>query len=96
MLYRVRSRAYHDRCMTIQPTRRRRRTSASPNSPTGATAASAQGTAATSRSTRRAPVTHVREHHVTTDYSYVHKDLILIAGVTTVVLGFIIGMSFVL
>lgn len=84
--------------MTIQPTRRRRRTSASPNSPTGATAtaASAQGTAATSRSTRRAPVTHVREHHVTTDYSYVHKDLILIAGVTTVVLGFIIGMSFVL
>jgi len=37
-----------------------------------------------------------REHHVTTDYGYVHRDLITVACVGVVVIGFIVGMSFVL
>jgi hypothetical protein len=35
-----------------------------------------------------------REHHVTTDYSYVHRDLITVAVVGVVVIAFIIGMSY--
>lgn len=36
-----------------------------------------------------------RQHHVTTDYSYIHRDLITVAVVGLVVVAFIIGMSFV-
>jgi len=43
---------------------------------------------------RRQPTPHHREHHVTKDYSYVHKDLIAVAVVSTVALAFIVGMSF--
>lgn len=35
-----------------------------------------------------------REHHVTVDYSYVQKDLVTVAAVGVVVIGFIIGVSF--
>jgi len=42
---------------------------------------------------RRGPV--MREHHVTTDYSYVRKDLLLVTGVGIVTLGFVVAMSFV-
>ena len=34
-----------------------------------------------------------RQHHVTTDYSYVKRDLLLVAAVGAVVLGFIVAMS---
>lgn len=45
------------------------------------------------RATRR-PSSRGREHHVTTDYRYVHTDLYTIAGVGLVVIAFIVAMSF--
>ena len=36
-----------------------------------------------------------RAHHVTADYSYVHRDLLTVAAIGAVVLAFIVGMSFV-
>ena len=36
-----------------------------------------------------------RAHHVTTDYSYVHRDLLTVAAIGAVVVAFIVGMSFV-
>ena len=33
-------------------------------------------------------------HHVTTDYSYIHRDLLVAAVVGAVVIAFIVGMSF--
>ena len=67
-----------------QSTRARRRTSAAPLPRGGAseTAALPAGR-------------HHREHHVTRDYSYVHRDLLTVLGVGVVVLGFIVGMSYV-
>jgi hypothetical protein len=38
--------------------------------------------------------TRPREHHVTEDFSYVKRDLWLIAGVGTVCLAFIVALSF--
>jgi hypothetical protein len=35
-----------------------------------------------------------REHHVTKDYSHVHKDLVTVLGIGIVVLAFIFGMSY--
>ncbi len=43
----------------------------------------------------RRPSTTMRQHHVTEDYSHVHRDLLLLAGIGVVTVGFIIGMSFV-
>jgi len=37
----------------------------------------------------------MREHHVTGDYDHVRKDLILVAVVGTITLGFIVAMSFI-
>jgi hypothetical protein len=37
-----------------------------------------------------------REHHVTNDYSYVHRDLLTVLGVGGIVVAFIVAMSFVL
>lgn len=54
-------------------------------------AAAAEPAVAATR--RRAPV---RAHHVTTDYSYVHKDLLTVSVISVVILAFIVGMSFVL
>lgn len=78
--------------MTSQPTRRRRRlpTSSSLQQQPGTAGQPTPATA--SRATRRA--THMREHHVTTDYSYVKKDLLLVLGVTAVTTAFIVIMSF--
>jgi hypothetical protein len=52
-------------------------------------------TAAAPRLQRASGPRH-REHHVTTDYSYVHRDLLAVAGIGTVVIAFIVAMSFVL
>lgn len=52
-----------------------------------------EGSVASARTTRR-PTRH-REHHVTTDYSYVNRDLLTVLVVGLVALGFILGMSFV-
>lgn len=54
-----------------------------------------QPAAATTAGVRRAPTVHHREHHVTTDYSHVHKDLMMIAIIGAFVVAFIVGMSFV-
>ena len=37
---------------------------------------------------------HHREHHVTRDYSYVHRDLITVSVIGVFVIAFIVGMSF--
>ena len=37
-----------------------------------------------------------REHHVERDFGYVRRDLLLVAGVGTAVIAFIVGVSFVL
>jgi hypothetical protein len=39
---------------------------------------------------------HHRQHHVTKDYSYVHRDLLTVLGIGIVVVAFIVAMSFVL
>jgi len=52
-----------------------------------------EGTSTAARAKRS--VRH-REHHVTTDYGYVNRDLLTVLVVGIVVLGFIVGMSFVL
>lgn len=75
-----------------QPARRRRRTA-----PTGTTSPASTGEHTARAPLRRSvPVVGVREHHVTTDYSYVKKDLALVVVVTTIATAFIVGMSFVL
>ncbi len=47
---------------------------------------------ASARATRRGPA--ARAHHVTNDYSYVRTDLLTVAAIGVVVVGFILGMSF--
>lgn len=75
-----------------QPARRRRRTT-----PTGTASTAATAERASRPPLRRsAPVIGVREHHVTTDYTYVKKDLALVAVVTVITTAFIVGMSFIL
>ncbi|GBD22811.1 hypothetical protein HRbin29_00456 [bacterium HR29] len=48
------------------------------------------------RSTERTVHTppRMREHHITTDFSYVRSDLVTIAVLTAVIIGFIVGMRF--
>jgi hypothetical protein len=46
----------------------------------------------TRRAVRRSATFGQRTHHVTTDYSYVHKDLVTIAAVSLITLAFIISM----
>jgi hypothetical protein len=36
----------------------------------------------------------VRAHHVTEDYGYVRKDLVLVAAISAISLGFVVAMSF--
>lgn len=85
--------------MTSQPTRRRRRLPTSnvthQERASGASNAADSAAASSPRYQRRVPG-QMREHHVTTDYSYVHKDLLLVLGVTAVTTAFIVAMSFVL
>jgi hypothetical protein len=45
---------------------------------------------------RGANTLHHREHHVTKDYSHVKRDLATVVAVSAVVLGFIVGMTFVI
>ncbi|HEY5475624.1 MAG TPA: hypothetical protein VIK11_02815 [Tepidiformaceae bacterium] len=75
------------------PRRTRRRNVPAASLPRPATGGMEEGLDA-----RRASSIQVghREHHVTTDYGYVHRDLITVACVGVVVIGFIVGMSFVL
>lgn len=76
--------------MTMQQPTRRRRRDTSP----GSTQSAEDGSRPAAR--RHTPVAGIREHHVTTDYSYVRKDLLLVLAVTVICSAFILGMSFVL
>ncbi len=76
-----------------QPRRTRRRIAPAASLPRPL---SAEDTAAGRTQARgAAPVLHHRTHHVTKDYSHVHKDLVTVAVVGTAVIGFIVAMSFV-
>ena len=85
-----------------QPRRTRRRAAPGANLPRPASSpvvhdadgAAGEASASPIRTPRR-QVRH-REHHVTTDYSHVHRDLLTVLVVGLAVLGFIIGMSFVI
>ena len=61
--------------------------------PASASSAVAPATSASRSSAARRG--HPRDHHVTNDYSYVTKDLLTVAAIGILVLGFIVGMSFV-
>ncbi len=87
-----------------QPRRARRRLSPATTLPRPAAMPVAQGAedeqaqpagAVTSARVTRRQFQH-REHHVTTDYSHVHRDLLTVVVVGILVLSFIFGMSFVL
>lgn len=85
-----------------QPRRARRRTPSAPLArpsmaqpaglEDGADAADESARPAATR--RRTPSR--RTHHVTTDYSYVHKDLLTVSVISVLILAFIVATSFVL
>lgn len=93
--------------MTARQPRRTRRRLAPANSlprpvaTSGAATAEADDEVSASRATAEHPLVrryevHHREHHVTKDYSYVHRDLLTVVGFGAIVIAFIVGMSFVL
>lgn len=73
-----------------QPRRARRRTPAASLPRPTAVAVDASGVESRRMSAGR------RTHHVTTDYGYVHRDLIAVAVIGGTVFAFIVAMSFVL
>lgn len=76
-----------------QPRRTRRRVAPASSLPRPLTA---EDTAAGRTQVRGAASSlHHRTHHVTKDYSHVHKDLVTVALVGVAVVGFIVAMSFV-
>ncbi len=94
-LYAACPRPYHQPVTARPPRQRRRRAAApAPALPRPSPEAGA-GFREPAPLARRSPVHH-REHHVTTDYSHVPRDLLLVLFVGSTVLGFIIAMSFVL
>ncbi len=77
-----------------QPRRTRRRTIPAASLPRP-TAAGAEAHGTESAAVRAAATRRHREHHVTKDYRYIHRDLLAVAGIGVIVIAFIIGMSFV-
>lgn len=82
-----------------QPRRTRRRAVTASPLPRPSTAPPLEpeeqaATPASVRASRRAGVHH-REHHVTKDYSYVHRDLLTVLFIGIVTIAFIVGMSFI-
>lgn len=75
-----------------QPRRTRRRATPGPSLPRPGAVSAVEG--GEDRRARRS-ISHHREHHISTDYSYVHRDLIAIGAVGAIVLGFILAMSFI-
>ncbi len=51
---------------------------------------------AAARAAARRTAVHHREHHVTRDYSHVHRDMVTVAIVGVIVVAFIVGMSYVI
>lgn len=90
--------------MTARQPRRTRRRALPANTlprPTAGAVAEAEpedveeAPATVGRTSRRSAVHH-REHHVTRDYSYVHRDLITVSIIGVFVIAFIVGMSYIL
>lgn len=86
-----------ERMTARQPRRTRRRAaSAASTLPRPGSTDGEAGESDRSRQARRAAAAiHHREHHVTKDYSHVHRDLVTVTVVAAVVLGFIVSMSFI-
>lgn len=83
-----------------QPRRTRRRAAPASSLPrpvagAGGNALNTAAPAPRSTATTPAATTRHRQHHVTKDYSYVHKDLILVSIFSVAVLAFIVAMSFI-
>lgn len=79
-----------------QPRRTRRRVAPAASLPRPVVGDSEAGESDHSRAVRKnAALLHHREHHVTKDYSHVHKDLATVAIVGAAVVAFIFAMSFV-
>ncbi|MCC7364072.1 MAG: hypothetical protein IT303_06840 [Dehalococcoidia bacterium] len=91
--------------MTARQPRRRRRTVAAAPLPrpnagdaafdpeSGEAVAAPLASSSSRRQAPRRPV--MREHHVMTDYGYVHRDLLAIGVFGVACLAFIVGMTFV-
>ncbi len=84
--------------MTARQPRRTRRRVATSSLPRPVAVSDAPATetlkAAPAAPTAPRRPTTPREHHVSRDYRYVHRDLILVAVVGAVVVAFIVGVSF--
>jgi hypothetical protein len=76
-----------------QPRRTRRRTPPAQSLPRPVGGGDLNGASPDSARTARRATGH-REHHVTQDYSYIHKDLITVAAVGAIVLAFVVALSF--
>ncbi len=73
-----------------QPRRTRRRATPGPSLPRpGSVSAVEAGSGGQRRS-----ISHHREHHVTTDYGYVRRDLIAVSVTSAIAVAFVVGMSF--
>lgn len=83
--------------MTAQKPRRTRRRSVPASAlPRPSTVEAEAAEADEDAPSGRQPVTlRHRQHHVTKDYSYIHRDLLTIVGVGVIVIAFIVAMSFV-
>ena len=76
-----------------QPRRTRRRNVPSESLPRLRPGEGGEPAVSTAASTTRP---NQRVHHVTEDYSYVRKDMVLVAAFSAVTLAFIVAMNFVL
>lgn len=81
--------------MTARQPRRARRRAAPAAALPRPTSTSTGSSLGESASLRSAATQHHREHHVTRDYSHIHRDLLTVLGIGVVVIAFIVGMSFV-
>lgn len=81
--------------MTARQPRRARRRAAPATSLPRPTPAGLESGPPESAAARAAAARHHREHHVTKDYSHVHRDLLTVLAIGVVVIAFIVGMSFV-
>lgn len=78
-----------------QPRRARRRATPAASLPRP-TAAGPESGLSEPAAARLAAARHHREHHVTKDYSHIHRDLLTVLAIGVVAIAFIVGMSFVI
>jgi hypothetical protein len=78
-----------------QPRRTRRRSAPTTSLPRPVAGAGGNALKSAAPAPRTAAGGPHRQHHVTKDYGYVHKDLLMVTIFGTAVIGFIVAMSFV-